>query len=132
MAAALRVVVADDEPDIRDYFRKVLPRFGFTVAATVGNGQELIESCRQERPDFVVTDITMPVLDGLEAAARVFAEQGIPAVVMTADTTIETLRRAELEHVCGYVGKPIDQTALRDALDRAAARCAIRPTSDEA
>lgn len=131
MSDALKVVIADDEPDIRDYFRKLLPRLGFTVAATVGNGQELIETCRQERPDFVVTDVKMPVLDGLQAAARVYAEQGIPAVVMTADTIIETLRRAELEHVCGFVGKPIRQDDLRYALDCAMVRCGVQPGANK-
>ena len=66
--AALRILVADDEPDMRDYFRKVLPRLGHTVVAAAETGAELIAQCRTHRPDLVITDIKMPELDGIDAA----------------------------------------------------------------
>ena len=57
MTPSLRIVVADDEPDMRDYFRKILPRLGHTVAAAAATGNDLIAQCRTHQPDMVITDI---------------------------------------------------------------------------
>ena len=47
MNRALRIAVADDEPDMRDYFRKILPRLGHQVVSAAETGRELLEQCRQ-------------------------------------------------------------------------------------
>ena len=84
MSKILRIAVADDEIDIRDYFRKLLPRLGHKVVALASNGRELIEQCRAEHPDLVITDIQMPEVDGDEAARVVFQEHQIPSILMSA------------------------------------------------
>ena len=71
MSRALRIAVADDEPDVRDYFRRILPRLGHQVVAVAQTGRELIEQCRAARPDLVITDIKMPDQDGIEAAVAI-------------------------------------------------------------
>ena len=68
MSRALRIAVADDEPDMRDYFRTILPRLGHEVVAVAETGRELVEQCRATRPDLVITDIKMPDMDGIDAA----------------------------------------------------------------
>ena len=47
MTSGLRIAVADDEPEMRDFFEKVLPRFGHQVVAVAENGAQLIEHCRR-------------------------------------------------------------------------------------
>jgi two-component system, response regulator PdtaR len=69
MSQALRIAIADDEPDMRDYFQQVLPRLGHTVVAVAQNGRELVELCRTKNPDLVITDIKMPEMDGIDAAS---------------------------------------------------------------
>ena len=46
MSQSLRIAIADDEPDMRDYFQQVLPRLGHTVVAVAQNGRELVDLCR--------------------------------------------------------------------------------------
>ena len=51
MNASLRIVIADDEPDMREYFQKLLPRLGHRVVGAAPDGRALLELCRKERPD---------------------------------------------------------------------------------
>ena len=54
MKAGLRIAVADDEPDMREYFEKCLKRLGYQVVAVAENGRDLVEACRQTQPDLVI------------------------------------------------------------------------------
>ncbi|MEX2027765.1 MAG: response regulator, partial [Pirellulaceae bacterium] len=62
MNRSLRIAIADDEIDMRDYLARILPRMGHKVVSAAATGQELIEHCRQFHPDLVITDIRMPEL----------------------------------------------------------------------
>jgi response regulator NasT len=84
MTPPLRIVVADDEMDMCDYFRKVLPRLGHTVVAAAETGTELIAQCRVHQPDLVITDIKMPGLDGIDAALKIYEERPIPVILVSA------------------------------------------------
>lgn len=64
MAHSLRVAIADDDPLLLFHLRKSLTRFGHEVVSRAATGQELIDQCRAHRPDLIVSDITMPDLDG--------------------------------------------------------------------
>jgi response regulator NasT len=112
MTEPLRIAVADDEPDMRDYFSRILPRLGHRVVAVAATGAELVEKCRAERPDLVITDIKMPDLDGLDAAAAITQERPVPVILVSAYHDAELVRRAEADHVMGYLVKPIKQNDL--------------------
>jgi len=66
----LRIAVADDELDMRDYLQAILPCFGHIVVAVASTGRELVEKCRAERPDLVITDIKMPTWTASTRPAR--------------------------------------------------------------
>ncbi len=70
MTDGLRIAVADDEPEMRDFFEKVLPRFGHQVVAVAENGNQLVSHCRELKPDLVITDIKMPELEQLIAGMK--------------------------------------------------------------
>src|SRR5262245_56143745 len=107
MNQRLRIVVADDEPDMRDYFARILPRLGHEVVASARDGAELVALCRAHAPDLVITDIKMPELDGIEAAGRICEERPVPVVLVSAHYDQGLLARAEAEHIVGYLVKPI-------------------------
>ncbi|ABL83856.1 MULTISPECIES: hybrid sensor histidine kinase/response regulator [unclassified Nocardioides] len=65
--AARRVVIVDDTPDLRALLRIALERAGYVVVGEAGDGRAGIEVVREQRPDLVMLDLSMPVLDGLEA-----------------------------------------------------------------
>lgn len=62
-----RVVIADDEVLIRMYIREILENNGYEVVGEAEDGLDAIAVCRQKKPDFVIMDINMPVMTGLEA-----------------------------------------------------------------
>jgi two-component system, response regulator PdtaR len=81
---SLRIAVADDEPDMRDYFSRILPRLGHTVVGVAENGVELIALCEATEPDLVVTDLRMPEMGGVEASAAIIARRSVPIIWITA------------------------------------------------
>jgi DNA-binding NarL/FixJ family response regulator len=73
----LRVVVADDQALVRVGFRGIIDATpGFTVVGEAANGQEALEVTRQTRPDVVLMDVRMPVMDGIEATRQISADGG--------------------------------------------------------
>jgi response regulator NasT len=116
MSEPLRIAVADDEPDMRDYFMKILPRLGHRVVAVAATGSELVNLCRQHLPDLVITDIRMPDMDGINAAIRIYKEKPIPVILVSAYHDAELIKRAGADHIMGYLVKPIKQADLAPAI----------------
>ena len=116
MKTKLRIVIADDEPDMREYFCKMLPRLGHEVVAAAANGRELVEHCRAQRPDLAITDIKMPELDGIEAAIQVYQDAPLPFILVSAYHDADLIARAEADHIMGYLVKPIKQADLQPAI----------------
>ncbi len=112
MSDSLRIVIADDEPDMRDYFRKSLPRLGHQVVGVAEDGRQLVEQCRALRPDLVITDIKMPDMDGIDAAIQIYRERPVPVILVSAYHDPVLVARAEADHILGYLVKPIKQADL--------------------
>jgi response regulator NasT len=116
MTRTLRIAVADDEPDMRDYFGRCLKRLGHEVVAVTTNGQELVVQCRALQPDLVITDIKMPELDGIDAAAQIYQDRPVPVILVSAHHEPALIERAEQDHVLAYLVKPIRQADLETAI----------------
>lgn len=116
MTQSLRIAVADDEPDMRDYFQKALTRLGHKVVAVAQDGKELLEKCRAAAPDLVITDIKMPDMDGIDAASALYREKPVPVILVSAFHDPVLIERAEGDHVLGYLVKPIKQADLAPAI----------------
>jgi response regulator NasT len=116
MTRPLRIAIADDEPFMQEYLRETLTLMGHEVVAVVGRGRELVEQCRAGQPDLVITDIKMPDLDGLDAAAELYGIRPVPIIVVSAFHDPELIARAESRHVLAYLVKPIKQDDLEPAI----------------
>ncbi|OAI52930.1 hypothetical protein AYO44_04580 [Planctomycetaceae bacterium SCGC AG-212-F19] len=116
MKRPLRIAVADDEPDMREYFRKILPRYGHQVVAAAETGRQLVEQCRQLHPDLVITDIKMPELDGIEAASQLYRESPVPVILVSAYHDPAMIQRAEADQIMGFLVKPIKQADLEPVI----------------
>jgi response regulator NasT len=117
MSRALRVVVADDEPDLREYLRAVMVSLGHEVVGQARDGEELLERCAATAPDLVVTDVKMPKLDGIDAAARLArGGSAIPVILVSAFHDTELLERAARDQVLAYLIKPIQAADLEAAI----------------
>jgi two-component system, response regulator PdtaR len=116
MTRALRIAVADDELDMRDYFQQILPILGHEVVAVAQDGRELVEQCRELKPDLVITDIKMPDMDGIDAATQIYRNGPIPVILVSAYHDPEFIRRAEANHILAYLVKPIKQADLEPVI----------------
>ena len=112
----LRIAVADDEPDMRDFFVKVLRHLGHEVVAVAANGAELVELCREAKPALIITDIAMPAMDGLEAVRQICREQPLPVILVSGHHDDELIQRALHEQVLAYLVKPITRDQLQPAI----------------
>ena len=119
---SLRIAVADDEADTRQFFQEVLSRLGHTVVVAAENGRLLVERCRETQPDLVVTDIRMPDMTGLEAAAAVNREQQVPVILVTGHHDADFLRHAGEGYVMACLSKPIKPVDLQAAIALAVLR----------
>jgi response regulator NasT len=124
MSQGLRIVVADDEVEMRDFFEKALPRFGHQVVAVAENGAELVEHCRRLEPDLVITDIKMPELDGIEASIQICRERPVPVILVSAYHDPDLIARADADHLLAYLVKPIGLADLQPAISIATRRFA--------
>jgi response regulator NasT len=116
MNRPLRIAVADDEADMREYLATVLPRMGHEVVAIARNGRELIEQAAATTPDLLIFDIKMPKVDGLQAAAAISEREPIPAIVVSAHHAPELIERATEDYILAYLVKPIKQADLEAAI----------------
>ena len=112
MTKPLRIAVADDEQDMREYFQEILPRLGHIVVAAAKDGRELVELCRSANPDLVITDIKMPELDGIDAAIKIYQNRPVPVILVSAHHDADLIERAEMNHIMGYFVKPIKHSDL--------------------
>jgi response regulator NasT len=119
---ALRIAVADDERDMRQFFDEVLRHLGHKVVVNVETGRQLMERCHTSPPDLIITDIRMPDMDGLEAAAVVNRERPVPVIAVSAHSEKELLDRASAGPVMTYLIKPIKPVDLQAAIMMAMAR----------
>ena len=119
----LRVVIADDEPITRMDIKEILTEKGYEVIGEAADGFDAVEICKAEKPDLVLMDIKMPLLDGL-SAARIMAEEEVDAavVLLTAYSEREFIDRAKEIGVSGYLVKPIDEKSLIPSIELAVAR----------
>ncbi len=80
----LRVVVADDQALVRVGFCGIIAATpGFTVVGEAGNGAEAVEAARRTRPDVILMDVRMPVMDGIEATKRITQSTDVRALILT-------------------------------------------------
>lgn len=113
----LRISVADDEPDMREYYQRMLTHLGHRVISCSANGRELVDECLRQLPDLVITDIKMPEMDGLHAAEEIGQKFPVPVILVSAFHSPEMVERASAAHVQAFLTKPIKLADLAPAID---------------
>ena len=126
---AVKVLLADDQTLVRAGFRVLLERgHDIEVVGEVADGAEAIEAVRRLRPDVVLMDIRMPVLDGLEATRRIVADErlaGVRVVMLTTYELDEYVFEALRVGASGFLLKDVDPADLRQAVRVAASGDAL-------
>jgi response regulator NasT len=121
-AAARRVLVAEDESLIRLDLTEMLVEEGYEVVGEAGDGATAVQMAEQLRPDLVVLDVKMPVLDGISAAQRIVAQRIAPVLILTAFSQRELVERARDAGAMAYLVKPFAKADLVPAIEMALSR----------
>ena len=122
--APRRVVVAEDESLIRLDIVETLRDNGFDVVGEAGDGEAAVALATELRPDLVIMDVKMPLLDGISAAERLTKNHIAPVVLLTAFSQKELVERATEAGALAYVVKPFTPNDLLPAIEIALARYA--------
>lgn len=101
-----RILVVDDELLVAQGIMTSLASLGYEIVGPCKNGEEAIQKCREDRPDMVLMDIQMPVMDGMQAAQIIFPELDVPVVMLTAYSDDTHLRNCAAAGVFGFLLKP--------------------------
>ena len=117
-----RILVAEDEAIIRLDLVETLRDAGYDVVAAVGDGAAAVERATALRPDLVILDVAMPVLDGLAAAEQIVSGDIAPVLMLTAFSQRELVHRATEAGALGYLVKPFNPQELVATIEVALAR----------
>jgi two-component system, response regulator PdtaR len=118
----LRVLIAEDETIIRMDLRGLLEKNGMMVVAEATNGAQAVELARTKVPDVAILELRMPVLDGVEAVRRIYAERPMPILMLTAYSDRANLEHAIAAGVFSYLVKPFRETDVIPAVRAAVVR----------
>ena len=108
------VLVVDDHPEIRDLMVKILERRGYGVS-TASDGHDALTQFALARPDLVITDLSMPGLNGYQLCRLIRGISSVPVLIMSAQKGVE--EKAYEMGADAFVSKPFDMEALWAEID---------------
>jgi AmiR/NasT family two-component response regulator len=117
-----RVLIAEDEALIRLDLKEMLEEEGYDVCGEAGDGESAIRMARDLRPELVILDVQMPLLDGISAAQTIAGERIAPVVILTAFSQRDLVERAREAGAMAYLVKPFQKKDLLPTIEMALSR----------
>jgi response regulator NasT len=118
------VLIAEDEALIRLDLKEMLTEEGYQVVGEAGDGERAVALAEELRPDLVILDVKMPVMDGIAAAERIAAARIAPVVILTAFSQRDLVERARTAGAMAYLVKPFQARDLLPTIEMATSRFA--------
>ena len=122
MLNKLRILLADDEAILRLDLREMLADAGHEIVGEAANGQEAVKLAKELKPDFIIMDVKMPIMDGITAAKIIAADNIAPVLLLTAYSQQDIVEQASEAGVIAYLVKPVREEQLFPAMEIAAKR----------
>ncbi len=112
------VLIVDDEVHLRTYLKLILKQIGFTSFHEAGNGREAIDKYKVEKPDIVLMDVNMPVMEGMEALKEIieFDEEAI-VVMMTSVASRQAVETSVELGASHYIRKDSKKDEIAEQLN---------------
>ena len=117
-------MIAEDEALIRMDLAEMLAEEGYDVVGQAGDGARAVALAEELRPDLVILDVKMPVLDGIAAAEQIARARIAPVVMLTAFSQRDLVERARDAGAMAYLVKPFSKTDVVPAIEMAVSRFA--------
>jgi two-component system, response regulator PdtaR len=117
-----RVVIAEDEALIRLDLKEMLEEDGYAVVGEAGDGETAVKMALEHRPDLVILDVKMPILDGISAAEQIVSQRIAPCLILTAFSQRDLVERARDAGAMAYLVKPFTKSDLVPAIEMAVSR----------
>jgi two-component system cell cycle response regulator DivK len=114
------ILLVEDHEDNRIVYRTMLEHFGYTVLLA-GDGAEGVRLARERRPDLILMDVSIPVMDGWEATRTLKADPAtgkIPIIALTAHALAADRQRADEVGCDGYLAKPVEPRRVLEEVRR--------------
>ncbi|ACZ85910.1 ANTAR domain-containing response regulator [Streptosporangium roseum] len=122
MSTQRRVVIAEDEALIRLDLKEMLEEDGYAVVGEAGDGEAAVKLALEHRPDLVILDVKMPILDGISAAEQIVSQRIAPCLILTAFSQRDLVERARDAGAMAYLVKPFTKSDLVPAIEMAVSR----------
>jgi CheY-like chemotaxis protein len=113
------ILIVEDSDDARYFMRLALEQRGYLITEAE-NGAKAVELAQRERPDIILMDLSLPILDGIAATEKIRATDGlggIPIIAVTAHQETDFRAGAKAAGFDAYVTKPIDMDFLGDLIE---------------
>lgn len=114
-----RLLIVEDEAIVRLDIKEMLQGAGYEVCGEARNGEEAVELARKHRPDAIMMDVKMPVMNGVKAAGIIRSFSDAAVVLLTAYTHRELVEDAKRMNIAAYVVKPVTEERLVPAIEMA-------------
>jgi two-component system, cell cycle response regulator DivK len=113
------VLIVEDSDDARYFMRLALEDMGFLIVEAE-NGARAVEVAQEERPDIILMDLSLPIMDGIRATEKIRASDGlgsIPVIAVTAHQETDFREGAKAAGFNAYITKPVDIDFLSDLIN---------------
>lgn len=117
MGNSLKILLAEDEYLCLIGLVNGLEKLGHEIVGEASDGEELVKMAIQKKPDLIITDINMPLLDGIEALKKINEKMFIPSIIVSGYHEKELIERATKQGIFNYLIKPVDVLNLEVAID---------------
>lgn len=112
----IKILVVDDEPQIRDILSRFLKKGGYQISLAA-DGEEAVQTLKNERPHLVLLDVRMPKMDGITALKEMKKIDSTVGVIMTTALQDEEIAKTAISSgACDYICKPIDLFVLENSI----------------
>ncbi len=112
-----KILIVDDEPIIRMDLREILESEGYNVVAEAKNGEEAVELAHRHKPDLIIMDVKMPVMNGIKATEIIRKFTDASVLLLTAYSQKELVKDASAAGVTAYLVKPVSEEDLLPAVE---------------
>jgi response regulator NasT len=117
MGVKKRIMVVEDESIVRLDLTMMLEEAGYDVVGQAGDGEKAVEQAFSLKPDLIIMDIKMPILNGLKASEIISKKYNTPILLLTAYSQREYIDKAKQANIMGYLVKPVNEASLIPAVE---------------